>query len=469
MTAHTSSPNPSLNSALNRRPEVTSTSPWSFPASIHEQLDSGLRVVRVPMPGQQVVTAELALDVPLDSEDPAREGVANLVLTTSDEGTLEHPGAALAEAMESIGADYGGSCGLTSSHAGIDVPRRNLAPAIDLLAEIVRSSALADEDVRRQIAQARAGLAQTAQNGPSLAGLAASRRVWPLGHRAARPTVGTGTTLEEITPGDVRAFRDATWRPVGAVLVLAGDGVESVELDAFSGWTGERTVGGVTPGAVGPTSGESGLAKPMSVLLVDRPDAVQADVRIQARVPGRQDPRWAALKVACAVLGGTFGSRLNTVLREEKGWSYGVSAGVIALRDGGLVTVGGAFRTEVAAEALQVGLELLDPASPALEEDEVRDARNHSVGVAPLQYDTATSVARQVAVLEMAGLTGSWVDQLMADTAAVGADRANEAWTELLPADCWGIGISGQAERLAPALQEAGFTVEVVSPEDLLG
>ncbi|MCI1749699.1 MAG: hypothetical protein LKI24_17690 [Acidipropionibacterium sp.] len=57
----------------------------------------------------------------------------------------------------------------------------------------------------------------------------------------------------------------------------------------------------------------------------------------------------------------------------------------------------------------------------------------------------------------------------MADTAAVGADRANEAWTELLPADCWGIGISGQAERLAPALQEAGFTVEVVSPEDLLG
>lgn len=467
-----------LDQPFNPRPEASSASPWSFPASTHEQLDSGLRVVRVPMPGQQVVTAELALDVPLASEGRAREGVANLVLTTSDEGTLDHPGAALAEALEAIGADYGGTCGLSSSHAGIDVPRRSLAPAIDLLAEIVRSSALIDEDVLRQVAQARAGLAQTAQSGPSLAGLAASRRAWPPGHRAARPTVGTETTLGQIAPADVRDFRDATWRPAGAVLVLAGDGVESVGLDAFSGWVGAREAG-VGEVAAEVPSAEKVLAlgpepsttpgSSVPVLLVDRPDAVQADVRIQARVPGRRDPRWASLRVACAVLGGTFGSRLNTVLREEKGWSYGVSAGASALRDGGLVTVGGAFRTDVAAEALQVGLGLLDPSSRPLENDEVRDARNHVVGIAPLQYDTAGAVARQVAVLEMAGLNGFWVDQLMADTAAVGADRANRVWEELLPADCWGIGICGAADSLAPALQKAGFAVEVVSPEDLLG
>lgn len=449
---------------LNPRPEVSAASPWTFPDSHHEQLDSGLRVVRVPIPGQQVVTVELGLDVPLTAEEPTQLGVASLVLTSSDEGTQKHPGAELAEAIESIGASYDGACGLTSSSVSIEVPRRHLDQALELLAEIITSSALADADVLRQMAQARAQLAQAAQNGPSLAGLAVSREVWPLGDRASRPIGGTATTLDAITPDDVRAFRDATWLPAGGVIVLAGDGVDQVDLGAFSQWTGAR-------------AGEAGKVRwdqlrndgPTRVLLVDRPDAVQADVRIQTRVPGRQDPRWAALKVACGVLGGTFGSRLNTVLREQKGWSYGVSAMARALRDGGLVTVGGAFRAEVAAQAVRTALDLVDPASARLEEAEVRDARNHAVGVAPLQYDTAGAVASQVTTLEMAGLTGEWVDQLMADTAAVTADRANRAWHELLPASAWRVGIAGPAATLGPALEEAGFMVEVISPSELLG
>ncbi|AZZ40357.1 insulinase family protein [Acidipropionibacterium jensenii] len=448
---------------LNPRPEVSAASPWTFPDSHHEQLDSGLRVVRVPIPGQQVVTVELGIDVPLSAEDPAHLGVANLVLTTSDEGTRHHPGAELAEAIESIGASYDGACGLTSSSVSIDVPRGHLDPALDLLAEIVTSSALADEDVLRQMAQARSQLAQAAQNGPSLAGLAVSREVWPLGHRASRPTAGTASTLDAITTADVRDFRDATWLPAGGVLVLAGADVDGVDLGAFSQWTGARE-----DAAEEVRSDPIRADGPTRVLLVDRPDAVQADVRIQTRVPGRQDSRWAALRVACGVLGGTFGSRLNTVLREEKGWSYGVSAAARAMRDGGLVTVGGAFRAEVAAQAVRAALDLVDPGSPSLEDAEVRDARNHAVGVAPLQYDTAGAVASQVTTLEMAGLTGAWVDHLMADTAAVTTDLANQAWRELLPASTWRVGIAGPAGTLGPALEEAGFMVEVISPSELL-
>lgn len=77
------------------------------------------------------------------------------------------------------------------------------------------------------------------------------------------------------------------------------------------------------------------------VILVDRPDAVQADVRIQQATVGRSHPGWAALKVACGALGGTFGSRLNQVLREDKGWSYGVGMSSRPLPDGGVATVAG--------------------------------------------------------------------------------------------------------------------------------
>lgn len=452
---------------LNDRPEVSAASPWTFPEATVEALGSGLEVVRVEMPGQQVVTAELAMDVPLAAEPRATEGIANLVLSTSDEGTTVHPGAEMAEAMERIGASYDGSCGLTATHAGIDVPRSNLHEALELLAEVVRSTALADDDVMRQVAQGRAGLAQAAQSGPALAGLAAARAVWPLNHRAARPTGGTESSLDAVTPAAVRAFHEAMWRPAGGVLVLAGEGVSSVGAEAFEDWTGVREGLGSEEEPVRAESGAAGDRR--RVMLVDRPDAVQADLRVQALVPGRDDPLWAALKVACGALGGTFGSRLNTVLREEKGWSYGVSVFAQALRTGGLATMGGAFRTEVAAQALVTGLELLDPASRPLEEAEVTAARDNAVGVAPLQYDTASSVAHQVSVLEMAGLSAGWVDDHMAAMASVDADAANRAWTELMSPAVWRIGMAGNAAELAPALEEAGFEVEVVEPGDLLG
>ncbi|AXE40004.1 putative zinc protease [Acidipropionibacterium virtanenii] len=450
---------------LNARPEVSAASPWEFPSATIEALGSGLEVVRVEMPGQQVVTAELALDVPLATEPRATEGVANLVLSTSDEGTRDHPGAAMAEAMERIGAGYDGSCGLTTTHAGIDVPRSNVEDALVLLAEVVRRTELADDDVMRQVAQARAGLAQAAQSGPALAGLAVARQVWPLDHRASRPTGGTESSLDAVTPTAVRAFHEAMWRPAGGVLVLAGEGVSSVGVEAFEDWTGSRE--GLGSASEVPAGGTGAGGR--RVMLVDRPDAVQADVRVQTRVPGRDDPLWPGLKVACGALGGTFGSRLNTVLREEKGWSYGVSMFAQAMRVGGLATMGGAFRTEVAAQALVAGLELLGPASQPLSGAEVVSARDHAVGLAPLQYDTASAVAHQVSVLEMSGLGAAWVDEHLAAMASVDAPTANEAWETLLPASAWRIGMAGNASQLAPELEAAGFEVEVVEPGDLLG
>ena len=118
------------------------------------------------------------------------------------------------------------------------------------------------------------------------------------------------------------------------------------------------------------------------VILVDRPDAVQADVRIQQATVGRSHPGWAALKVACGALGGTFGSRLNQVLREDKGWSYGVGMSSRPLPDGGVATVAGSFRTEVGADAVAEALRILT-SSDDLRADEVDAARDHSVGIAP--------------------------------------------------------------------------------------
>ena len=186
---------------------------------------------------------------------------------------------------------------------------------------------------------------------------------------------------------------------------------------------------------------------------------------------GRSHPGWAALKVACGALGGTFGSRLNQVLREDKGWSYGVGMSSRPLPDGGVATVAGSFRTEVGADAVAEALRILT-SSDDLRADEVDAARDHSVGIAPLQYDTAGAVAHQVAALVGAGLAPNWVDDHLAAVASARASAGewsvNRAWRELLIPDSWRIAICGQAEELAPALAERGLEAVIVSPAEVL-
>ena len=66
----------------------------------------------------------------------------------------------------------------------------------------------------------------------------------------------------------------------------------------------------------------------------------------------RTDPRWADLTVAGYAMGGAFLSRLNKVLREERGYTYGVRLGFSPLRVGGWYAVQGSFRTEVLVDAV---------------------------------------------------------------------------------------------------------------------
>ena len=125
---------------LTSRPTVRPGSPWSFPQCLVETLPTGLTVVRVPMPGQRIVTMEIGLDAPLCTEPAGLEGLAGLVVRTADESTGPHPGAAFAEAMESIGASYDGSAGLAGSHVGVDVPVTRFDAAAELFVELLNTT-----------------------------------------------------------------------------------------------------------------------------------------------------------------------------------------------------------------------------------------------------------------------------------------------------------------------------------------
>ena len=440
------------------RPAVPEPQVWHFPQPEVIMLANGLTLWVFHLPGQHVIAADLVIDLPLSVEPRNREGVGLLCARVADEGTLRHPGAAITEELERRGAAYSAHVWHTATVCSLDVPSTRLADALPLFAEIVLEPAYAPTDVARHVALRRSEIAHTRASAPGSAAMARRSVQFLDDSRFSRAVGGTEDSIAGITAPDLHAFHDVHWRPDRATLVIAGDLPVDVvaRLEAgFGSWAPAGHAGVPAAPDWRPATTTAGRRV---VHLVDRPDAVQAEIRLCGRAIDRSDPRLSSLQVAATALGGSFLSRLNSVLREELGYTYGAHLGVAPMRSGGQWTASWSCRTEVTADALAHALDILALAEP-LTREEVRDAVNYLVGVAPLRYDTAGGIAEQARSLAADAQDADYPNRHFARVAATTAEDATGLVRELIrPDDCW-IVVVGAAAELSPALSAAGFDV----------
>lgn len=440
--------------ALAPRPDVAAPGPWSFPRAAEFTLGSGLRVLAFERPGQLVAAVGLTMPVPLTAEPREREGVAGLWAGVLDQGTATHPGTSFADAVEDCGAELAVGHGFSALQLSLDAPVSRLGEALALMAEALSEPQLTDDDVDRERADTLAMMAQEDANSSDRADRALDTALFTPDSRMSRRRDGEPETLAAVTGADVRAFHDRFVGPRGATLVLAGElgDVRQLVEDTFGAWTHETASVPYTP------------ARPAarSLVLVDRPGAVQADVRLGLMTTDRRDPAYADLQIAAYALGGAFMSRLNAVLREELGYTYGVRLGNTPFKQGGVAVIGGSFRTEVVVDTVSRIPGLIDVAATPLTDAEVADAQRYLNGVQPLQYATAAGVRSGAMALVAAGLEPAYVDAQRAALAAVTPETASAAATRFLRAADMSLVIVGDAGALAGPLREAGLDVQIV-------
>lgn len=440
------------------RPGVTAPQPWAFPEPERSTLDNGLHVLAFHRPGQHLLNATIVLDQPLAAEPRDREGVSSLVLRVLDEGTGPHPGTTFADALESSGGVLHGGTSQAAAQIGLEVPVTRVATALPLLGEALREPELGEADVRRQVELRLAEIAQHRAHPSHRGGQAFRAAVIDADYRASRVAAGEAGTVAAITPDDVRAAHRDRYRPELATLVVAGDlprDMLATITAAFGAWRA---------GASGRPAHETPRAALRSCRLIHRPGAVQADVRLGTFGVDRNHPDWPALRLGTFVLGGGFLSRLNRVLREERGYTYGVQLTNIPARSGGLLTMHASFRTEVAAAAIAEANELLVTSGDrAIGQSELTDAVNFLVGVAPLRCATAAGIVDQASALVEAGLEPDFVNRHTAELLQVTPGAATDAVQRLLPLDALTLVIVGDADVLADPLRAQGYDPEIVT------
>lgn len=449
------------------QPQPGTARPWAFPAPERGALPNGLTVLRCDRPGQQVVAVEVHLEAPLEAEPKGLDGVATIMARAFNEGTDKHSAEEFAAELDRCGATMDAHADHPGVRVSLEVPVSRLPKALGLLSDALRAPAFADSEIERLVRNRLDEIPHEAANPARRAAKELSRQLFPASSRMSRPRQGSEETVTAIDSAAVRAFYEKHVRPAAATLVIVGD-LRGVDLDAILAdtvgtWTGSMAEPRPVPAITADDTGR--------VVIVDRPGAVQTQLLIGRIGPDRHDRVWPAQVLGTYCLGGTLTSRLDRVLREEKGYTYGVRSFGQVLRsapDGSgaaMLAISGSVDTEATSPALEDLWNVLRTLAAEGLTDAERDvAVQNLVGVAPLKYEMAASVAATLADQVEQNLPDDYQARLYRQLAATGTVEATAAVVSAFPEDHLVTILVGDAARIEEPVRALGIgEVSVVS------
>ncbi|MGH7477061.1 MAG: M16 family metallopeptidase [Longimicrobiales bacterium] len=434
-------------------PACGAVRPFEFPAAQRSRLASGLDVIVAPYGELPVVTAGLILDAGAERDPAGQAGLAHLTAAALETGTATLDAADLAWKLEQLGIDLHIEAGWDAAAARITVPAHRLEPAAALFADILRRPSFPESEIRRLRDEQLADLLQRRKEPRALANDMAARFIFGRDGVYARPLIGTAAEVEEIERGAAVAFHRSYYVPAGAALLLVGavDAAAAERLAArhFADWSGTK-----------PQGAEFAVRSPVektAVFVVDRPGAVQSEIRIgQVGLP-RSHRDYFAVLVMNTLLGGAFTSRLNMSLRERHGFTYGARSSFGFRRRPGPFLVQVAVATDVTAAAVREALrEIAELRDSGPTDQEVADARDYLAGVMPLQLQTTDQLAARFADIVVYDLPLDYFGTYGARILAVRADDVRRVAREHLRPDRFAIIVVGDAGSIHDPLIQLG-------------
>lgn len=434
-------------------PPPVAPRPFDFPKAATRTLANGLRIYVIEDHRLPLVSSTLDLLAGSAYQAPEKAGLASLTATLLREGTSTRSSQDIAKAVDNTG-------GSLSAGAGDDVATVNMTfmksfagLGMELMADIVRRPAFAQEEIGRQMQQAQSNLAVNYANPEYLAPLAASRAI--LGtHPYAYPTDGTPDTLRKIKREDIVAFYQATYAPARAWIAVAGD-VTPAEAFAlvekhFGDWKAEAPADVKFPAPP---------ERKARVLIVDMPNAVQTQIVVGQTGVARNHPDYIALQLANQVFGGSFNSRLNMKLRANEGLTYGANSGFDPNRQAGTFEASTFTRTEKTFEAVEMIVNLLKEfrANPATEV-EFNEAKAYMIGSFGVGTETASAVAGRVLTAAVYGLGEDFYPTYRARLQALTREQVVEALRRFLDPEKLSVVAVGNAKEFRSKLEAFGPT-----------
>jgi predicted Zn-dependent peptidase len=387
-------------------------------------------------------------------ETADRRGIASLTASMMNEGTKTRDGEALSNALQLLGTNLGIGVGGESGSMSFEATSSKFEATLDILMDVLLNSTFPAPALERLRAQRLVNLEQAKAQPGSIASRVFPRTVFGSTHPYGQFT--TEASLKAITRDDIVAFHKAYFQPGHALVSVVGDvnpaSVKTTIERAFKGWPA---------GGSKPTFNYPPLParRPATIYLVDKPGAAQSTFAIGTPGPPRSTPDYYALQVMNTMLGGMFQSRLNANIREDKGYSYGVSSsfgygkGPGAFRGGGDMV---SAKTDAALVEFMKELRGIRGERPITDE-ELKTAKDALVQRLPGTFASVQGVNNAITTIWLQNLPNDYYQQYGAKIAAITRDDVLRVARQYIDLEHLNIVIVGDRASIEAPLKATGL------------
>jgi predicted Zn-dependent peptidase len=402
-----------------------------------------------------------------NADDPMGQfGLANLTAGMLDEGAGTRSALELADSIEFLGASLSTTSNFDASSIRLNVPVARLQDALPLMADVALRPTFPQKELDRLRDERLTAFVQARDDASSVASMAFARALFGAMHRYGTGATGTEAALKSFTPQNLKDFHDAVYRPGNGTFIVAGDISAATILPQleknFGSWRSRGAVSRATLPAVPPSESQ--------IVIVDMPSAAQSQIRIGGIGVSRATPEYFPLIVLNTILGGSFTSRLNQNLREQHGYSYGVSSRFDMRRSAGPFIAGGGVQTDKTSEALREFFNELNGISKPIDAEELQKAKSYIALGYPSDFETLGDLSSRLEEMAIYNLPSDYFDRYIPNVLAVSVDAVMKAASTYLQPKKFVVVVAGDRKVIEPGIRALNLApIRVLGVDEVVG
>ena len=433
-----------------------------FPDIQETTLSNGLKIMLAQRSTIPVVNLTMMIDAGYASDQFSTPGTATLALTMMDEGTKKRSSLEINEELANLGATLTTGSNLDMSTITMSALKANLDQSLNLYADVLLNPAFPESDLERLKKQSIVAIQREKSTPIQMALRVFPQFVYGKDHAYGLPYYGTGyeETVNKITQEDLFNFHDTWVRPNNATLVVVGDitldEIESKIEDIFANWEQKQV----------PKKNISNvnLKEKSTIYLMDKPDAQQSIIIAGHVAPPKIDKDNIALESMNKILGGTFTSRINMNLREDKHWSYGSRTILRDARGQRPFFVYALVQTDKTKESVEEVLKEINGilSEKPVTEDELNKTKLNEILSMPGSWETGNAVAGSLAEMVRFGYPKNYFDEYPTKINSLNLEDMAKSAQRILNPNKMDWVVVGDRAEVEAGLNKLGMEVKII-------
>ena len=403
-----------------------------FPELQMGQLSNGIRLIVATHDAVPVIHFSLQLNSGYAADQFSRPGTASLAISMLEEGTANREALEISAQLSALGAELRSGANLDYAFVSLSALTDNLGPSLDIFSDVILNPEFPQSGLERLKRLTIANIQREKTTPASMALRIFPQLIYGEGHAYSLPMTGSGTedAVMALKRDDLVDFHSTWFRPNNATMIVVGDTtLEEItpSLEArFADWEPGEIPEKIIPAV--------SLPEQPRVVLMDRPGSEQSFIIVGHVMTPRTDERELAIQSMNSSFGGSFTSRVNMNLREDKAWSYGVRSSIIdTMRQRPFITYAPVQTDKTAASMRELDREFREiQTNRPISVGEVNTTKSRNTLALPGRWETARAVMGDIAEIVRFGLPEDYWRRYPALVDAVDVGQVNAAARDLI-------------------------------------